>query len=358
MQAIHEISSKHQKNNPITLAISASFTAEPIETGLLFWMEKLAIPAAIEFAPYNQIFQQLIDPSSLLSTNQQGVNIILLRVEDWCRFNQSNRKFGDLSKTLKRNAQDFVSALKTAVSRTTTPYILCLCPAAATLSAESEERALFHQIEKEIVTELRGLNGLHVVPFQAVQSLYPVEEYYDPQRDHLGHIPFTAEFFTALATSLARKIYAIKTPPHKVIVLDCDNTLWQGVIGEDGVFGIDISPRWQAVQEFMRAQQQAGMLLCLCSKNNEADVLPVFEQRSDMPLRREHLVTWRINWLPKSENIKSLAAELNLGLDSFIFVDDNPVECAEVSTHCPEVLTLQLPIEGDMQAIFKPCLGL
>jgi FkbH-like protein len=349
MQAVHEISSKLQKDDPITLAVSASFTAEPIEEALSFWMDKLAISATIEFAPYNQIFQQLLDPSSLLSANQQGINVILLRVEDWCRFNQAAHESGDLSSILKRNAQDFVAALKAAVSHASTPYILCLCPAAVTPLDEVEEKTLFQQIEAEIITELTGLKGLHVIQAQEVLTLYHVEEYYDLQRDQLGHIPFTSEFFTALGTAIARKIYAIKSSPHKVIVLDCDNTLWRGVVGEDGVFGIDVSQRWQAVQEFMRAQQQAGMLLCLCSKNNEADVMPIFEQRSDMPLRLEHLVAWRINWLPKSENIKSLAAELNLGLDSFIFVDDNPVECAEVSTHCPEVLTLQLPIDGDMK---------
>src|SRR6185437_3995515 len=81
----------------------------------------------------------------------------------------------------------------------------------------------------------------------------------------------------------------------------------------------------------------------VCSKNSEEDVREVFAQRLDMPLRHEHFAAWRVNWLPKSENIKSIAQELNLGLDSFIFVDDNPVECAEVEANCPDVLTLQLP---------------
>jgi FkbH-like protein len=93
----------------------------------------------------------------------------------------------------------------------------------------------------------------------------------------------------------------------------------------------------------MRAQQEAGMLLCVCSKNNDEDAYQVFEQRLDMPLRREHFAAWRLNWSPKSENLKALANELQLGLDSFIFVDDNPVECAEVQANCPDVLTLLLP---------------
>ena len=95
----------------------------------------------------------------------------------------------------------------------------------------------------------------------------------------------------------------------------------------------------------MVRQHDSGMLLCLCSKNNEEDVIEVFERRSEMVLKRDHVIASRINWRPKSENIKSLAQELNLGLDSFIFFDDSPVECAEVQANCPEVLTIQLPMD-------------
>jgi FkbH-like protein len=128
-----------------------------------------------------------------------------------------------------------------------------------------------------------------------------------------------------------------------VVVLDCDNTLWQGVCGEDGPLGIAVTTPYRRLQEFMIGQLNAGMLLCLCSKNNAADVWDVFDQQPAMVLHREHCVSWRINWRSKSDNIRSLARELNLGLDSFIFVDDNPVECADVRINCPGVLALQLP---------------
>ena len=82
-------------------------------------------------------------------------------------------------------------------------------------------------------------------------------------------------------------------------------------------------------------------------------MLDVFDRRPDMVLKREHLVSWRINWQPKSQNIRALAQELNLGLDSFIFLDDNPVECAEVRAGCPEVLTLRLPIDGDIEGFLR-----
>jgi FkbH-like protein len=126
-------------------------------------------------------------------------------------------------------------------------------------------------------------------------------------------------------------------------VLDGDQTLWDGVCGEDGPLGIEITPARRAIQEFMVEQHDSGMLLCLCSKNNEEDVVQVFEQRTEMVFQRRHLVAWRVNWKRKSENIRSLAEELQVGLDSFIFIDDDPIECAEVQANCPEVLTLQLP---------------
>ncbi len=93
--------------------------------------------------------------------------------------------------------------------------------------------------------------------------------------------------------------------------------------------------------------KQAGKLICLCSKNQPEDVFAVFEGHPDMLLKENHLVNWRINWQEKSQNLQSLAEELQLGLDSFIFIDDNPVECAEVRANCPEVLTLQLPENCD-----------
>ena len=329
-----------------TIAITATFTAEPVEDSLVFWMREIEIPATIEFAPYNQIFQQLLDPLSLLSQNQNGINIVLLRLEDWSRFDDGEEVKAGTEK-VERNVQDLVMALKSTVAQSATRYIVCLCPPSPAASADANRIAFFQQMEDMMVTELSNIANLYLIKTQDLNA-YPVEDYYDPQRDELGHIPFTPVFFTALGTALARKIYAIKSAPHKVIVLDCDNTLWKGVVGEDGVMGIEIASGCKALQELMIAQQQAGMLICLCSKNNEADVVEVFEKRPDMPLKREHIISWRINWMPKSENVLALASELNLGLDSFIFIDDNPVECAEVQASCPEVLTLQLPIDGDI----------
>ena len=212
--------------------------------------------------------------------------------------------------------------------------------------------ALFTRIEDWIVGELEPVSGICLLG-PADFDLYPIADYYDLRRDQLGHIPYTPAFFAALGTILSRKVHSLINPPHKVVVLDCDNTLWKGVVGEEGVTGITIPPAWMALQRFMLKLAGQGFLLCLCSKNDEPDVLDVFDRRPDMVLKREHLVSWRINWQPKSQNIRALAQELNLGLDSFIFIDDNPVECAEVRAGCPEVLTLRLPIDGDIERFLR-----
>ena len=331
------------KSTERTIAITSTFTAEPLDRPLTFWLEELQIPARITFAPYNQVFQQLVDPYSLLGTNHTGVNITLVCFEDWQR-NATDRQGADvLFPVLERDARDFARAVTTAAERTATPQLVCLCPASPAVVTDPDRKRFFEDIAALLQAELQEIPGVHVISTAELFAYYPVAEYYDTHSDKLAHIPFTPLFFSALATVLARKIYSLTSTPYKVIVLDCDQTLWGGVCGEDGACGIEITPSWKKIQEFLLEQYHAGMLLCLCSKNNEADVVEVFANRSDMPLKLDHFVARRINWRQKSENIRDLAQELNLGSDSFIFLDDDPVECAEVQSNCPEVLTFQVP---------------
>ena len=223
------------------------------------------------------------------------------------------------------------------------PLVLCVTPRTPATESDVELKAALNEAEQTLLSESGTIPNVHTISSALLLRRYPVQDYYDAHRYGLGHIPYTADCYAAIATALFRARFSLKRRPFKVIVLDCDNTLWKGVCGEAGPRGIEISSPFRALQEFMIEQMNAGMLLCLCSKNNESDVLAVFEQQTDMPLKREHLVSWRINWNAKSENVKSLAQELDLGLDSFIFVDDNPVDCADVRINCPGVLTLQLP---------------
>ncbi len=330
-----------------TIAITATFTSEPLEESLAFWIQELAWPLTVAFAPYNQIFQQLLDPGSLLAQNQQGINVVLLRLEDWLRFDTTLGTAAQAEEKIERNADELVQALRTATRHITTPYLIYVCPASPMIEADPVRRAFFAQMEDQLATDLAELHNVFLVNSAELKTVYPVETSYDPYADEMGHIPFSTDFFAALGTHIVRKISALRRRPMKVIALDCDQTLWQGICGEDGAQGVIIDPPRKALQEFLVAQQEAGVLLCLCSKNNEPDVFEVFACHPEMPLKREHLVVWRINWEPKSQNLRALAEELQLSLDSFIFIDDNPLECAEVQALCPEVLTLPVPPESD-----------
>ena len=334
-----------RRATPDTIAVTATFTAEPLEEPLCFWAKELDLPVEIEFAAYNQAFQQLLDPTSLLARNPRGLNVVLVRLEDWERNKAATNGHaaGNSSDLIERAVRELISALKAAAGRSAVPYLVCLCPSAKALAHEPHRAEFFQRKEQDVAAELAGVANVKVVTPAQLFALYPVPDYYDPRGDELGHVPYTPEFFTALATMIARTLHLQRRSAPKVIVLDCDQTLWAGVCGEDGPDGIELRAPHRALQEFMRAQLDAGRLLCLCSKNSPEDVQAVFERHPEWPLKLEHFAANRINWLPKSGNLKTLAQELNLGIESFVLVDDNPVECAEVQANCPAALTLQLP---------------
>lgn len=248
------------------------------------------------------------------------------------------------AKRLTRNLEDFCAGVRGVSSQSGGSLVVLLCPPTPGLDAEMT--TALNAAETALLAELETLPNVFAVTSAAVLKPYPLHDYHDPHSHATAHVPYTPAGYAAMGSALARTLFSIARQPFKVIVLDCDNTLWKGVCGEDGCQGIEISEPYRLLQQFMVEQSQAGMLLCLCSKNNEKDVLEVFDGRPDMVLKRDHLVAWRINWNRKSDNLQALAQELNLGLDSFIFIDDNPVECAEMRIACPSVVTLQLPQES------------
>ena len=244
---------------------------------------------------------------------------------------------------LEKNIKDLVDGLALKQKRNNTPCIVVSCPENPEIYDNPQLSSIYSLAEESLEDQLKSIPNTFLLSHKEIFNNYPVKQYFDPASQAIGDVPYTPAFFSVLGTSIARKIQSIYRKPYKVIVLDCDNTLWQGVVGDAGAHGIELTPGHKALQSFILQQHDAGMLLCLCSKNAEQDVMAVFDQNLEMVLKTEHIVTSRINWDPKSENIASLAEELDLGLDSFIFLDDNPVECAEVKARLPEVLTLQVP---------------
>ncbi|MEZ0372727.1 MAG: HAD-IIIC family phosphatase, partial [Candidatus Sericytochromatia bacterium] len=324
---------------PIEILINASFTAQPLEAPLSWWLRQFHLEPRIQFAPYNQVFQELLNPLSLSATHR-GAQLLLLRCEDWLRDHSGSE--AEAIALLEANFTTWIGLLQKR-----DPGQACfvgLFP----VDPDRWSPTIFKTLESMYARLEQALTamGISAVDFRNLEALYaPLPARFDAISDREGHQPFSEAMLALMAVSLARRLQAWKKPPFKLIVLDCDNTLWQGICGEDGPLGVSVPAPFRAFQQFLQRKRGEGMLLALCSRNHEADVREVFEKHPEMVLKPGDFVASRINWRPKSDNLRELAAELGLGLDSLIFLDDDHSNCLDVRANCPEVLTLHLPAD-------------
>lgn len=332
----------------LRLSIASTFTSNPLEDVLTFWSEKSGYRASLHFSPYDQIFQELMDQNSSLNHPDHHARVVILKVDDWIRNLTNTVDFFD-HRHIVANIESLGKYAIRAAAYVKSPLFIIITRNSKG-SPISEKKQ--NEYEKLIKNTLSNHSNICVITSREIDQKFEVVDYYDDQRDQLGHIPYKKAYFSAIGTSLFRGVLASQRNPFKVIVLDCDNTLWGGVCGEVHPDKLNMSAPYSDLHSFMLRQIRSGKILCLCSKNVQEDVDRVFHERPDMVLGKENFVSSRINWQPKSQNIKELADELNLGLDSFIFVDDNPVECAEVRTNCPQVLTINLPENPEEIGVF------
>ncbi len=173
-------------------------------------------------------------------------------------------------------------------------------------------------------------------------------EWTDPRLWALGRIAVAARHQPALAAHLVRTLNGTLRPPAKCLVLDLDNTLWGGVVGDDGLSGLELGDdypgsTYKAFQRAVLALMDRGVLLAVVSKNEHDVAEDVFRRHPEMLIRWDDLSAVRINWEPKSKNIREIADELNIGSDAIVLFDDNPVERAEVRANAPEVAVIEVP---------------
>lgn len=330
-----------KSHSSLQIAIAATFTADLVVEPLQFWMERLNIPADVALAPYAQVLQELLSPAGLFHGNRTGFNVLLIRLDDWIRERTAESDAQRNLDHIRATADELIAALEAFRSKSSSNVLVLFCPNSAALPAAVEIGCA--EVQSALIARMTALPGVYCWNHADLLHWYPVVQVEDAGTDRLAHIPYTTEYFVAISTLLARGIAALVKPQYKVIAVDCDNTLWKGICGEDGPSGVELTESHIRFQQLLVQQHDAGMLLCLCSKNNPSDVDAVFVNHPEMPLREEHLVAARVNWDAKSENLQSLARDLGLGLDSFIFIDDSAMECAEVRAHCAGVLTIQFP---------------
>ncbi|MEU7887126.1 HAD-IIIC family phosphatase [Microbispora bryophytorum] len=335
--------------NKIGLGVAATFTAEPLGDALRFWLTEIGVEGEVAFAPYDQVFPSLLDPGSVLG--RAGAAVVLVRAEDLVA---EDSAAGDLAAgqddgldQVEAVATDLVAALRTSARATGTPHVLVVCPP----SPEHGSPEAHARLASRLARAFEGDRAVSVLTSAEPYEPAP-EAVHDAFADRTGNVPYTDRYFAALAAAAARRLHAMTTPRPKVVAVDCDGTLWDGVVGEDGPDGVVIGPQRLEIWRELARQVAAGRLLCLCSKNEEKDVREVFARHPELPVGLDDVAAMRVGWEAKSQSLRSLAAELDLGLDSFVFLDDSPVECAEVRAGCPEVLTLRLPAGAAEAAAF------
>jgi FkbH-like protein len=204
------------------------------------------------------------------------------------------------------------------------------------------------RLNAAILADSAETSDVSIVDFMRVFAAHGTANFVDERYWHVARAPLSQKALVPIGTEYVKFIRALRGQAKKCLVLDCDNTLWGGVVGEDGLAGIQLGPTYPgscfvALQREILNLHDRGVILALCSKNNEADVLEVLRDHPDSVLKEEHFAARQINWDDKVTNLRRIAEELNIGLDSLVFVDDNPFEATFVREQLPDVAVIALP---------------
>ncbi|UAA37473.1 HAD-IIIC family phosphatase [Paraneptunicella aestuarii] len=328
-----------------TIKVTGTYTVDPVVNPTSLVAKRLPGKPTVSVGGYNQVIQELMSNSN----KSVSTHIAAVLLEDAYKF-LPNSKLEDKKAAVCDYMELLITALSQSKAQSTMLLIHEISPERVATKAE---RDMLNKERQRLIDEVRKIKSVTLIDEADIEKMYPSSaERYAELTDKEGHVPFSDEHFNALAMSMLRAHYDRHTSEKKVIVLDCDNTLWQGIVGEDGVKGIKITDAHKQLQQQIKAKQQAGYLIALCSKNNPEDVANVFAERKDMVLKHEDIVLEYINWEPKSQNVQAIANTLKIGLEDVVFIDDNPVEVNEMREHCPQVLSLQTPAKPEQVATF------
>jgi len=320
----------------IDVVVAATFTAEPLVPALSLWSRAFGIKARTQVQGFDQVQQSLLDPQSELWTNP-GLNLVLARPEDL---------IGPDEAATDARVDTLLSAIEHAAANCRGKLAVATLPPVVSELRAWDTQAVA-RLRNRWNARIAEKPELHVIDLAGLVEKLGIEASRSRTMEIEARSPYSGRLYQELAREAARLIRKRFRPPAKVIAVDADHTLWGGVVAEDGPSAVQVggdSPgrSFQLFQEALLKLRERGVLLVLVSRNEPADVWSVFDNHPGMVLRRSHITAARINWRPKSENLRELAAELNLGLDSFVFIDDDPAQRREVEACLPEVTVLPL----------------
>ncbi len=358
---IDAISRAHRKlltQADCKVAYLSNHTVEPVDrfvdvAGLL-----QGISIASYIGEYDQHFQEILDPNSGCQTFQADIIFLVLSLKVISP--KITENLLALSSEQRQDELNRILGLMTdwaALAKKQTDAALVIAnfsrPARTQAGAADAklgfgEATFYHRLNIGLQELFIDDARVSVFDLDHVLSCAGKFHIQDPKMYYLAKMEWTEQALSVIAEQLLRNIIALLGRAKKCLVLDLDNTLWGGIVGEDGVDGLSIgkgSPQGEAFYDFqsvISTLKERGILLAICSKNNIEDVEEVFQHRDEMVLKRDDFSALRVNWQQKHINIQEIAAELNIGTDSLVFVDDNPVECELVRQMLPEVTTIAL----------------
>jgi FkbH-like protein len=342
---------------PVRIAISATYTVDMLQPYLTWALAARGLHLKWTPVPYDQIYPQLIEPTSDLRRGGTDIAVLLMRIEElfassWAQLPgdvtgaraTAGRELDSITSAISGFIHGFNGLLMAGNFVCPQPLPLGLNDAASMAGGT----AFCEWLNAEWRSRLAQFATVRIIDVAGALAARGGMATSDPTRWYLGKIPFKETGFEAIAMLIARSVASWLLPAKKVIVADCDGTMWGGVVGEDGPTGILLgdTPPGNAYADFQRhllRLRDRGFVLTLCSKNDEGGVWEVFEKNEAMVLRREDIVAARINWETKSANLREIARDLNVGVESLVLFDDSPAECAEVRANLPEAAVVELP---------------
>lgn len=319
-------------------AFVSSFTVEPLADFTTVEAANASLGLQTYCAPYGQAVREMLDSASGLYAFNPDITFLIVEAES-------------LANDPLKAANDLISFVRTFTESTAGTLVVC--------TFMVEPQWPLHLLPSDLETTLSAANAklkeafaddtqVQVCDLDALAAYYGRVNALSPEMTAMARIPFSEGFLSLLAQKIVSHLKVKAGLIRKCLVLDCDNTLWGGIIGEDGIDGIALGPDWPG-REFVDFQNavlelyRQGVILAINSKNNEPEVLRVLRDHPHCLLREEHFAAVCVNWLPKPENMKAIARQLNIGLDTLVFADDSPVERELMRQTLPQVAVIDLP---------------
>ncbi len=342
------------------IAVLRNFTIEPLLPVIAVEAFEAGVHPELYVGDFDSISADVFNPDSALYHFKPD----FIFVAQWLdtispalttRFISSKEKIAAEVDRVRQHTHELLGAIR-ANSKATVVFNNFPLPAETTLGILDGQSTGYQtqtiiQLNQLLLDEARAAGGTSVLDLMSLVAAHGSVHCLDHRHWHLARAPLSQKALLPIGRELGKFFRALRGKTKKCLVLDCDNTLWGGVIGEDGMSGIKLGTSYPgstflSFQEEILNLHDRGVILALCSKNNLADVLQVLREHPDMLLREKHFASWQINWDDKVTNLRRIANELNIGLDSFVFVDDSDFETGFVRENLPDVEVVQMPKSG------------